>query len=142
MVDEAENQLALSSGIGGADEAFHLCPTHELTQNIKLLFGGTAHEVLPLFRQNGQVGPVPSGEALVIAAGRGQLHKVADAPADEVAACFQVAFPALYAAQGLADGLGGRGLFGDDELGQKITLPSFHGIRIAPCTKGTGLQIL
>lgn len=140
MVDEAENQLALPSGIGGADEAFHLCPTHELAQNIKLLFGGTAHEVLPLFRQDGQVGPVPSGEALVIAAGRGQLYQVADAPADEVAACFQVAIPALYAAQGFPDGLGGRGLFGDDELGQKITLPSFCGAKLALCQKAQGCK--
>lgn len=124
MVDEAENQLALPSGVGGADKAFHIGPGHEAVQDFKLLFGRTAHEVLPLFGQDGQVGPVPSGEALVIAAGRGQLYQMADTPADEIAVCFQVAIPALYAAQGFADGLGGRGLFGDDELGQKITLPS------------------
>ena len=124
MVDEAENQLALPSGVGGADEAFHIRTGHEDAQDFKLLFGRTAHEVLPLFGQDGQVGPVPSGEALVIVAGRGQLYKVADAPADEVAARFQVAVTALYAAQGFPDGLGSRGLLGDDELGQKITLPS------------------
>ena len=74
VVDEAENQLALPPGAGGADKAFHIRPGHEAAQDFKLIFGGTAHEVLPLFGHNGQVGPVPSGEALVIAAGWGQLH--------------------------------------------------------------------
>ena len=140
VIDEPENQLALPSGVGGADEAFHIRPGHEAAQDFKLLLGSGRHQVLPLFGQNGQVSPVPSGEARVIAAGRGQLHQMADTPADEVAACFQVAFPALYAAQGFPDGLGGRGLFGDDELGQKITLPSFCGAKLALCQKAQGCK--
>lgn len=51
-------------------------------------------------------------------------HLVELAPPGSYDERFQVAVTALYAAQGFPDGLGSRGLLGDDELGQKITLPS------------------
>ena len=120
MIDQTEDQLALPSGVGGADDAVHVGPVHELAQNVKLLFGGTAHEVLPPLGQDGQVGAVPAVEARVIRAGRGQLHQMADAPADKIAASLQVAVAAGSDAEDLRDGAGNGGFLGDDQFMQSI----------------------
>ena len=118
MIDQAEDQLTLPPGVSGADDAVYVGPVHEFAQNIKLVFGRTAHKILPPLGQDGQIGAVPAVKARIIRPGRGQLHQVAHAPAHKVAAAFQVAVTAFGDAQGLGYGLGHRGLFGYDQIGQ------------------------
>ena len=120
MIDQAEDQLAFPPGISGTDDAVHVCPVHELAQNIELLFGGTAHKILPPLGQDGQVGAVPAFQARVIHTGRGQLHQMAHTPADKVAAAFQIAVAAGGGTQDLRDGAGNGGFLGDDQVMQSI----------------------
>ena len=132
VIDQAENQLALPPGVGGADDAVHVGPVHEFAQNVELLFGGTAHEVLPSLGQDGQIGAVPAVETRVIHTGRGQLHQVSNTPAYKPAAAFQVAVAAHGDAENLRDGAGDGGLLGDNQIRQKITLPSSLHTKTAP----------
>ena len=116
MIDQAENQLALPPGVSGADDAVHIGPVHEFAQNIELLFGGTAHKILPPLGQDGQVCLGPFDQFRVIAAGWSQLHQMAHAPAHKPATAFQIAVAAGGDTEDLANGLGYRGLFGYDQV--------------------------
>ena len=116
VIDESENQLPLAPGIGGTDELIHIGPGHEATQDFKLLLGSRRHQVLPCFGQDRQVRLGPFDQFGVITTGRGQLHQMANTPADEVFPSFQIPVPALGDAQGLGDGLGYRGLFAYDQI--------------------------
>ena len=60
-------------------------------QNAKLLFGGRRHEVLPLLRQDGQVGNAPLDELFIVDIGRCQLYQMPDAPAHQIAIALKVA---------------------------------------------------
>ena len=118
VIDEPENQLALPPGIGGTDELIHVRPCHQAAQDFKLLLGSGRNQVLPRFGQNGQVRLGPFDQLGVITAGRSQLHQMANTPADEKFLSFQIPVAAFGDAQSLANGLGDRGLFGYDQLGQ------------------------
>ena len=52
-------------------------------------------------------------------AGRGQLHQVSHAPADKIAAAFQIAVAAGGGTQDLRDGAGDRGFLGDNQVMQR-----------------------
>ena len=118
VVDEPENQLPFPPRIGGADELIHVGPGHQAAQHIKLLLSGWRYQVLLRFGQNGQVRLGPFGQFRVIAAGWSQLHQMSNTPADEIFSSFQIPVPAFGDAQGLGYGLGGRWLFGYDQIGQ------------------------
>lgn len=118
VIDKSENQLALPSGIGGTDQAVHVRPGHEAAKDLKLLLGSGRHQVLPCFGQNGQVCPGPFDQLGIVAPGRSQLHQMTDTPADEIVSSLQIAGPAFGDAQGLTNGLGCRGFFGYDQIGQ------------------------
>ena len=60
-------------------------------QNAKLLFGGRRHEVLPLLRQDGQVGNAPLDELFIVDIGRGKFHQMTNAPAYQIAVALKVA---------------------------------------------------
>ena len=73
------------SCIRSTDHAVHIRAVHQLLQDAKLLFGGRRHKVLPLFRQDGQVGHAPLDEFFIVHVGRSQLYQMPDAPADQIA---------------------------------------------------------
>ena len=70
LIDAAEDQLALASGITGIYHLRHIRGVHQLFENIKLLFLILSHHHLPMLRQNRQVIISPLG----ILAGDRCLH--------------------------------------------------------------------
>ena len=122
VVDQPEDQFTLPARVGGAHDGFHPAVLHQSIQNVKLLFGVRQHPVLPLAGHDGQVGIVPLGILGVVGVGGGQLHQMADAPAHQPAASFQVAVPFLRGPQHLGDSSGHGRLFGDYESYWKYLL--------------------
>jgi len=91
LVDKTEDQFALTPCIRCTDNAIHIWAVHQLLQNAKLLFGGRRHEVLPLLRQDGQVGNAPLDELFIVDIGRGKFHQMTNAPAYQIAVALKVA---------------------------------------------------
>ena len=79
------------SCIGCGGHTVYIRAIHQLFQDTKLLFGGRRHKILPLFRQNGQVGHAPLDEFFIVHVGRSKLHQMPDAPADQIAVTLPVA---------------------------------------------------
>ena len=73
------------SCIATVHNAIHIRAIHQLFQDAELLFGGRRHKVLPLFRQDGQVGHAPLDILFIVHVGRSQLYQMPDAPADQIA---------------------------------------------------------
>ena len=134
MVDQAEDQLALPSGIGGLHDGGDIFPFHQLLQNLELLFGGGGHLIAPLLRQDGQVLQPPLGVGLAVSLRLGQLHQMADTPAHDEPCALQVAVTPLDSAQHFAHALRHRGLLADHEFTHRQSLLScFWGKKIAAC---------
>ena len=64
---------------------------HELLQDAKLLFGAGRHQILPPFRQDGQICDAPLDVLGIVDVGRCQFHQVPHAPAYQIAVALKVA---------------------------------------------------
>ena len=91
LVDKAEDQFALTPGIATVHDAIHIRAVHQILQDAKLLFGAGRHQILPLFRQDGQVCDVPLNVFGIVDIGRCQLHQMTHAPAHQIAVALQIA---------------------------------------------------
>ena len=60
-------------------------------QDTKLLFGGRRHQILPPFRQDGQICDAPLDVLSIVNIGWSQLHQMTNTPADKIAVPFKVA---------------------------------------------------
>ena len=90
LVDAAEDQLALASGIAGIYYLRHIRGVHQLFENIKLLFLILSHHHLPMLRQNRQVIISPLGVLGVIAVCVRKTGQMAHTPADTPAVALQI----------------------------------------------------
>ena len=85
------SHLTALSHIATVHEAIHIRAVHELLQNAKLLFGGRRHQILPPFRQDGQICDAPLDILGIVDIGRCQFHQMTHAPADKIAVALKVA---------------------------------------------------
>ena len=90
LIDAAEDQLTLASGIAGIYHFRHIRGIHQLFENIKLLFLILSHYHLPMLRQDRQVIISPLGILGVIAVCIRKTGQVAHAPADTPAVALQI----------------------------------------------------
>ena len=90
LIDAAEDQLTLASGIAGIYHLRHIRGIHQLFENIKLLFLILSHHHLPMLRQNRQVIISPLGILGAIAVCIRKTGQVAHAPADTPAVTLQI----------------------------------------------------
>ena len=90
LIDKTENEFSLAPGIGGAHKAGHVGTFHQRAQNVKLLLFLVGDDVLPRFREDGQILIAPFLETLVIAASVGKGHQMPDAPAHQIAVSLQI----------------------------------------------------
>lgn len=93
------------------DNAIHIWTVHHLLQNAKLLFGGRRHEILPLFRQDGQVCNAPLDVFGIINIGRCQFHQMTNAPADEITVALPITILSIGRTEDLCVSCPDRGLF-------------------------------
>ena len=108
------SHLTTLSCIRSADDAIHIRAVHQLLQNAKLLFGGRRHQILPLLRQDGQVGNAPLDELFIVDIGWSQFYQVPHAPADEIAVALKVAIFAAGCAKDFCIGHSDGWLFRHD----------------------------
>jgi len=90
LIDAAEDQLALASGITGIYYLRHIRGVHQLFENIKLLFLILSHYHLPMLRQNRQVIISPLGILGIITVCIRKTGQMAHAPADTPAVTIQI----------------------------------------------------
>ena len=83
-------------------------------QDTKLLFGGRRHQILPLFRQDGQICDAPLDILGIVHIGRSQFHQMTNAPADKIAVSFKVAVFAAGSAKDFCIGHSDGWLFRHD----------------------------
>ena len=77
----------------------------------KLFFGGRRSQILPPFRQNGQISDTPLDVLSIVNIGWSQLHQMTHAPADEIAVALKVAVFAAGCAKDFCIGHSNRGFF-------------------------------
>ena len=114
LINKPENQFSLPTGIATVHNAIHIRAVHELLQDTKLLFGAGRHQILPLFRQDGQVCNAPLDELFIVDIGRCQLHQMPDAPAHQIAVALQITVLSVGCTKDFGIGHGHRGLFRHD----------------------------
>ena len=114
VVDQPEDQLALTSCIGCADQLGDAIVLHERRQHLELLGFILRDLKHPVFRNNGQIVIPPLGIPLIVGAGVCQLHQMTEAPRNNVIAALHVAVLTGRRAQHLCDGLGNAGFFSND----------------------------
>ena len=90
LIDAAEDQLTLASGIAGIYHLRHIRGIHQLFENIKLLFLILSHYHLPMFRQDRQIIISPLGILGVIAVCICKTGQMAYAPADTPTVTLQI----------------------------------------------------
>ena len=124
LIDQPENQFALSTGIRCADNALHIGAVHELFQDSELLFCAGRHKVLPPLRQDRQIGYIPFDVLFIVGAGRSQFYQMADTPTHDIAAALKVAILPPLHPQNLGVRHGNGRLFGHDQNCDKRSLQS------------------
>ena len=90
LIDAAEDQLALASGITGIYHLRHIRGIHQFFENIKLFLFIFAHHHLPMLRQDRQVIISPLGVLGVIAVCICKTGQMTHAPANTPATAFQI----------------------------------------------------
>ena len=93
------------------DNAIHIWAVHQLLQDTKLLFGGRRHQILPPFRQDGQICDAPLDVFGIVDIGRSKLHQMTHAPAYQITVALKVAVLTVGGTEDLGVGHGNRGLF-------------------------------
>ena len=63
---------------------------HQVFQDTKLLFGGRRHQILPPFRQDGQICDTPLDVLGIVDVGRCKLYQMTNAPAYQIAVALQI----------------------------------------------------
>ena len=111
LIDKAEDQLALTSGVGTTHHRIHPFVFHQPAQKVKLLFLILRHSVFPFFRQDRQIAITPSGILFPVSLRLRKLQKVPHAPAYQIAAALHVAVFFLIRAQDRRQRYGDGGLF-------------------------------
>ena len=114
VVDQPEDQLALTPCIGCTDQLGNALVLRERGQHLELRGFVLRDLKHPVFRNNGQIVIPPLGIPLIVGAGVCQLHQMTEAPRNDVIAALHVAVLAGRRAQHLCDGLGNAGLFSND----------------------------
>ena len=119
LVDKAKNQFALTPCIRSADDAIHIRAVHQLLQNAKLLFGGRRHQILPLLRQDGQVGNAPLDELFIVDIGWSQFYQVPHAPAHQITVALQITVLTVGGTEDFGVGHGNGRFFRYDQFCDK-----------------------
>ena len=83
--------MPLVTCIRSADHAVHIRAVHKFLQDAKLLFDAGRHQILPLFRQEGQICDAPLDILGIVHIGRSQFHQMTNAPAYQIAVALKVA---------------------------------------------------
>ena len=78
------SHLTALSRIATVHNAIHIRAVHQLLQDTILLLSGCRHQILPLFRQDGQVCDAPLDELFIVDIGRCQLYQMPHAPAYQI----------------------------------------------------------
>ena len=117
--------------IRSADHTVHIRAVHELLQDAKLFFGGRRNQILPPFRQNGQICDTPLDVFGIVDVGRCQFHQVPHAPAHQIAVAFKVAVLTAGGTKNFGIGHGDGRFFRHDQFCDKNPSNLF---RIAICT--------
>ena len=125
------SHLSALSCVRSADHALHIRAVHQFLQDAKLLFGGRRHQILPLFRQNGQICDTPLDVFGIVDVGRCQFHQVPHAPAYQIAIALKVAVLTAGDTEDFGVGHGNRRFFCHDQFCDKNPSNLF---RIAICT--------
>ena len=105
--------------IRSTDHAVHIRAVHKFLQDVKLLFGAGRHQILPPFRQDGQICDAPLDVLGIVDIGRCQLHQMTHAPADEMAVALKVAVFAAGCAKDFCIGHSDGWLFRHDQFCDK-----------------------
>ena len=92
---------------------------HELFEDAELFLGGIGYEVLPFFRQDGQICDAPLGVLFVIDIGRSKFHQMTNAPAYQIAVPFKVAILTAGGTEDFGIGHGNRRFFRHDQFCDK-----------------------
>ena len=111
MVNQSENQFALTPCIGCTDQTLHIFPLHELFQDSELLFRAGGHLILPMFRQNRKIIILPLCILFIIGFRLGKFHQMPHTPTDKVAIALHITVPALICPDHFRETHGNRGLF-------------------------------
>ena len=77
-------------GFTGIDDDIHVGAVHQVFQDTKLLFGGRRHQILPPFRQDGQICDTPLDVLGIVDVGRCKLYQMTNAPAYQIAVALQI----------------------------------------------------
>ena len=134
VVDGAEDGLSLAPGIAGVHHFGHIGPLHQFFQQVKLLFLVGSHRILPFLRQDRQVLIAPLGIVRVIDGGIRKLRQVAETPAHQIPAAFQVAILSVPRPQHRGDALCHGGLLCDHKSAHGFTLLSLGFIAAGSIT--------
>ncbi len=113
LIDAAEDQLALASGITGIYHLRHIRGVHQLFENIKLFLFIFAHHHLPMLRQDRQVIISPLGVLGVIAVCIRKTGQMAHTPADTPAVTLQIPVLTGSCADHRSQTMGNRWFFGN-----------------------------
>ena len=117
--------------IRSADHTVHIRAVHELLQDAKLFFGGRRNQILPPFRQNGQICDTPLDVFGIVDVGWCQFHQMPHTPTDKVAIALKVAVLPVGCTEDFGVGHGNRRFFCHDQFCDKNPSNLF---RIAICT--------
>ena len=134
VVDGAEDGLSLAPGIAGVHHLGHIGPLHQFFQQVKLFFLIGGHRILPFLRQDRQVLIAPLGIVRVIDGGIRKLRQVAETPAHQIPAAFQVAILSVPRPQHRGDALCHGGLLCDHKSAHGFTLLSLGFIAAGSIT--------
>lgn len=77
--------------IRSTDHAVHIRAVHKFLQDAKLLFGAGRHQILPPFRQDGQICDAPLDVFGIVDIRRSQFHQMTHTPANQIAVALKVA---------------------------------------------------
>ena len=110
LVDIAEDQLTLASGIAGVDNIRNIGPVHQLFQHIELLILVTGNLILPVGGNDGKIVIAPLGVFLIVGVCIGQLSQMAEAPGHDIVAALHISVLTVLYAQDGGNGHAHRGL--------------------------------
>ena len=113
------SHLSALSCIRCTDDTVHIRAVHQLLQDAKLLFGAGRHQILPLFRQDGQVCNAPLDVLFIVDIGRCQLYQMTHAPAYQIAVALQITVLTVGGTEDFGVGHGYRRFFRHDQFCDK-----------------------
>ena len=85
------SHLTTLSCIATVHNAVYVRAVHELLQDAELFLGGCRNQILPPFRQDGQICDAPLDVLGIVDIGRRKLNQMPHAPAYQIAVALKVA---------------------------------------------------